>query len=193
MVGQGFYYFRRRLLRRFGRHSKARLIERVKRTNNRPVNTEEWAIWAENGVRNTSSTFLRWLIGTSIDSETILAPCSILAAVSKNLNLYLDKEKFAQEWIRKRMDIVVMNDAIIAATVFCIAGVLYSAILPNWTIQSLYLIWFLVPVLLLVIIFALYVTIVSRMEISIVIAGLFNLRSRRRGFTGIISTRKGRN
>lgn len=206
MVGEGYYYFRCCCSRRYGRHARARLISKVARTNNNPCNIEDWAVWAAKGIKMIRHPFIKWLrdlsyinwlinagyiqladhrinrikkniFGTLNEKEKILSACSVLEAVSKSGDPALDKDKFAQEWIRKRSDVIVINQAIIAATIVCPIGVWCLHFLPCWSIKSLYWGWLLIPVLFLLFVIW-YVINFLRTQTDIVIAGVFNLRDR---------------
>ena len=178
MVGQGWYFFWCCCSNRCGRHARAKLIADTYRQNKKPININKWAIWAGLGMQNAGQALINFLINTSPDSETILAPCSILEAVSKGDKWDLAKDKYVQEWIRKRTDIVVMNQAIMAGTIVCTIGALCLHLLPDWSIQPLRSRWLLMPVPFLLFIIIWYVTVIFRIKIDIAIAGVFNLRRR---------------
>jgi len=174
IVGQG-WYFLWCCSNKFGRHARARLIAETSNSKIDPVDISDWATWAEEGINNA-----KMLIPPLINSqrETVLSACSTLEAVSGEGKLDLGQEKFMQEWIRKRTDIVVINQAIMAGTIVCTFVVLCLGFLPDWSIQPLYLIRLLIPVLFLLLIIIWYVSAIFRINIDIVIAGVFNLRQR---------------
>lgn len=189
LVGQVWYFLRCCCSNRYGRHARARLIAEAVHANNVPVNISDWAKWAAEGIHGARNGFIRWVIkkankiiekltGKLAQKETVLAACSILASVSNCNKLDLKKDKYIQEWIRKRTDIVVMNQSIMAETILCTIGVWFLKFLPGWSIQSLYWRWLLIPVLFLLLIIIVYVTAIFRIKIDIVIAGVFNLRRR---------------
>lgn len=193
MVGQGCYFFCCSYSNRFGRHARAESIAKDNGVNaganNNPVDIEEWAAWAVNRIEKVKKPWLikqinrinkikKNLSYKPDEKETVLSACSVLEAVSRYDNFDLDKEKFVQEWIRKRTDIVVMNQAIMSGTIVCTIGALCLASLPDWSIQLSPLIWLLIPVLFFLFIIIWYVKIISQIDIDIAIAGVFNLRRR---------------
>lgn len=174
-VGQVWYFLWCCCLKKFGRHARAKLIFDKTNKESKPVSIEDWATWAEEGIKNAKILLPLWLINR--EKETVLSACSTLEAVSRGNNLDLEKEKFVQEWIRKRTDILVINHAITAGTIVCTIVALCLGFLPDWSIQPLYLIW-LSPLLFLLLIVIWYVSVIFRIKIDIVIAGVFNLRRR---------------
>jgi len=179
LVGQLYYLIRCRLSSRYGGHARARYIARTNFDANIPVDIEQWAAWAVRGIENANKKLV--LRTPSRRRETILAACSVLQAVSSNWSEMKEKEPFAQEWIRKRNDIVVMNQAIMAATIVCSIGAMCLGLfLPDWSMQPQepwHVILISIAVVCLYFIIW-YVTAIFRIGIAIVIAGVFNLRRR---------------
>ncbi len=178
MVGDAYYFARCCFSQRYGRHARARHIADANHSENKPVNISDWATWAKEGVQSAKIWIPSWLINSQ--KETVLSACSILEAVSRGNEWNLDKDKYVQEWIRKRTDVVVMNQAIMAGTIVCTIGAFYLQKLHSWSMQPYedqYRTWFLAAVVSLYLIIW-YVTIIARIKIDIVIAGVFNLRRR---------------
>jgi hypothetical protein len=178
-VGQGWYFLWCCCSKKVGRHARARLIDKAEHGKSDPVDISEWATWAEEGIKKAKMRITSLLINS--EKETVLSACSTLEAVSRGDKLNLEKEKFVQEWIRKRTDIVVINQAIMAGTIVCTIVAWCLALLPDWSMQPLYLRWLLMPVLFLLLIIIWYVSVTFRINIDIVIAGMFNLRRRQPG------------
>ena len=109
----------------------------------------------------------------------MLDPCSVLVAVSNGNGWNFEKEKYIQEWIRKRNDIVVMNQTIMTGTIVCSIGALcLGVLLPDWSMhpqEHWHWILTLIAVGCLHLIIW-YVTGIVRIGIAIVIAGVFKLR-----------------
>lgn len=178
LVGQMWYFLWCCCSNKCGRHARARHIAKTNFDRNIiPVDIEQWALWAEDGIQDAK---ILW-IHPSHEKETLLAACSILDAVSDG-KWDLKKDKYVQEWIRKRTDIVVMNQTIMAGTIVCSIGVLSLNLLSGWSLQPYEhrdWIWTLTAVICLHFIIC-YVTNVVRIRIDIVIAGVFRLRRRDR-------------
>ena len=185
MVGNAYYFFRCCFSQRYGRHARARFIADANRNRNEPIDINRWDNWVIKGIPDTQNPIIRCLLRCLLRwrmhwKEIMLGPCSVLAAVSNGNKWDLEKDKYIQEWIRKRTDVVVMNQAIMAGTIVCTIGAFYLQMLPNWSMQPYedqYWKWFLAAVVFLYLIIW-YVTIIARIKIDIVIAGVFNLRRR---------------
>jgi hypothetical protein len=125
---------------------------------------------------------LSWVRNLSInkEKEIVLAACVMLATVSKLKMSDLETYKYVQEWIRKRTDIVVMNQAIMVGTIVSTIGAFCLCFSSAWTRQPHYHTYWICFLLALVILFLiiLYVTIIFRIKINIVLAGMIELRKR---------------
>jgi len=154
-------------------------------------NCIDWLIKPKPTIWLFLPRFIRWadkrinrikknIFGTLNEKEKVLSACSVLMSVSKGIwPDRHEKEKFVQEWIRKRSDVVVMNQAIMAGTIVCPIGVYFLKFLPSWSIQYKsyhYLIFATIGVGFLLLIL-LHVTNFNRTQTDIVIAGVFKLRS----------------
>ena len=180
-IGNSWYFLMCSLSNRYVRHAVARNIDDTNQTQegNESFDIEWWANWVKDRMQNTNTAFINFLVNKSEEKEIVLGPCSVLATVSRK-DFGLEGDKFVQEWIRKRHDIVVMNQAIMAGTIVCSIGAVCLHFLPGWSWQShepQYWKWTLIAVVCLQFIIW-YVTSVVRIGIDIVIAGMFYLRSR---------------
>ncbi len=199
MIGHGWYFLCCSCSSKCGRHARARHIVEADRVNEKTHTLfwgiNEWAEWAVSGKGTNlefhpDKSFLKKIVipinciykkllgHLTEKSETVLAACSVLEAITGG-RWSEQKERFAQEWIRKRTDIVVMNQAIMTGTIVCTIGALCLGLfLSDWSMQPRehrYWIWFLIMGICLHLIIW-YVTVIFRIKIDIVIAGVFKLR-----------------
>lgn len=180
MIGDGWYFLWCWCSDKCGRHARARRIAEVNGyfLCPLPFDIEEWAVWAKERIQDAKVWIPSWLINSQ--KETVLSACSILDAVSNGNKWDLEKDKYVQEWIRKRTDIVVINQAIMIGTIVCTTGPLCLAFLSDWSMQPQeHGHWILTSIAVACLhLIIWYVTIIFRIKIDIVIAGVFNLRHR---------------
>jgi len=178
LTGQWLYILSCLILSRYGGHSIGiHIAEEDFQNNSIPVRIDKWAEWAEGGISRAGRR-LR-LIYRFYGREIVLEACSVLQTVSRK-DFDLKGDEHVQEWIRKRHDIVVMNQAIMAGTIVCTIGAACLNLLPDWSLQpydSSYVIYASVIVACLMFI-TWHVTNAVRIGIDIVIAGMLKLRHR---------------
>jgi hypothetical protein len=175
MIGHGWYSLRCCCSDNYG-HTRARLIAETHHNNNTPANASDWVTWVREGIQGANLILPMTENGTQ---RIALDPCLVLATVSRQ-DFGLDGEKHVQEWIRKRTDIVVMNQAIMIGTVLCTLGAWGLSFLSGWSILP-HDLWSPICILIVVIILNLiiwYVNIIFRIQTDIAIAGMLNLQQR---------------
>lgn len=115
--------------------------------------------------------------------ELEIASLSALnVAIKHNGCVDLDAQKFVQEWAVKRMDVVVMNQTMIWATLLSMIIIfLLQPLLFNWSLQPESSIFkWLVPVTAFLILLILFIiTKICRKQIEILVAGIFEHDSKK--------------
>jgi hypothetical protein len=181
MVKHCYYFI---FWKRRGLHARALLIYKANHKINNPLNMNDWATWAVEGIQNMWSARkakINKKIGKFIWFLALIKKaCSKLSTESNIWNSCTKPREYGQEWIRKRVDIVVMNQAIIVGTIVSTIVALCLRISPSWKLQPHYdRYWICISIALIILLLILwYVTTIFRLKINIAIAGIINLRNR---------------